>query len=93
MSANLVKFSAEEDPTDKKLVEESLLYKAFLAERDEILKHKWCMSREAGQDVGFEKALLDWIVKHRENWRQWWNANVLPKLKALANQNREAIAC
>jgi len=52
------------------LVKESLLYKEFLAEREEILRHKWIESEKAGYDVGFEKALLDWIVKHRSSWRQ-----------------------
>jgi hypothetical protein len=51
------------------LVKESLLYKEFLAEREEILRHKWIESEKAGHDVGFEKALLDWIVKHRTAWR------------------------
>lgn len=52
------------------LVKESLLYKEFLAEREEILRHKWIESEKAGCDVGFEKALLDWIVKHRSHWRE-----------------------
>ena len=52
------------------LVKNSVLYKEFLAEREEILKHKWIESEKAGTDIGFEKALLDWIVKHRSNWRQ-----------------------
>ncbi|HEY1582052.1 MAG TPA: hypothetical protein VGF73_03010 [Chthoniobacterales bacterium] len=47
----------------------SVLYKEFLAEREEILKHKWIESEKAGSDIGFEKALLDWIMKHRSNWR------------------------
>jgi hypothetical protein len=51
-------------------VKNSVLYKEFLAEREEILKHKWIESEKAGADIGFEKALLDWIVKHRSNWRQ-----------------------
>ena len=50
-------------------VKNSTLYKEFLAEREEILKHKWIESEKAGNDIGFEKALLDWIVKHRSNWR------------------------
>ena len=50
-------------------VKESALYKEFLAERAEILKHKWIESEKAGKDIGFERALLDWIVKHRSNWR------------------------
>ena len=51
------------------LVKESLLYKEFLAEREEILRHKWIESEKTGYDIGFEKALLDWIVKHRSTWR------------------------
>jgi hypothetical protein len=51
------------------IVKESLLYKEFLAEREEILRHKWIESEKAGHDIGFEKALLDWIVKHRSSWR------------------------
>jgi hypothetical protein len=51
-------------------VQNSVLYKEFLAEREEILKHKWIESEKVGSDIGFEKALLDWIVKHRSNWRE-----------------------
>ncbi len=50
-------------------VKNSVLYKEFLAEREEILKHKWLESEKAGSDIGFEKALLDWILKYRSNWR------------------------
>jgi hypothetical protein len=49
---------------------ESALYKEFLAEREEILRHKWIESEKAGHDIGFEKALLDWIVRFRASWRQ-----------------------
>lgn len=47
----------------------SALYQEFLAEREEILRHKWIESEKAGFDIGFEKALLDWIVQHRAAWR------------------------
>lgn len=46
------------------------LYQEFLAEREEILKHKWIQSEEAGHDVGLETALVDWAVNHRESWRE-----------------------
>ena len=46
------------------------LYQDFLAEREEILKHKWIQSEEAGQDIGFETALVDWTLKHRETWKK-----------------------
>ena len=52
------------------LVKNSVLYKEFLAEREEILRHKWIESEKLGQDIGFEKALLDWIVKYRSAWRE-----------------------
>ena len=52
------------------LFRKSALYKEFLAEREEILKHKWIESEKAGYDIGFERALLDWIVKFRTQWRR-----------------------
>ena len=60
--------SSAED--NSQFVKNSVLYKEFIAERAEILKHKWIESEKAGKDIGFEKALLDWIVKHRSNWRE-----------------------
>jgi hypothetical protein len=50
-------------------IENSNLYKEFLAEREEILKNKWVMSEIEGKDVGFERALLDWVTNHRNKWR------------------------
>lgn len=51
------------------LLKNSSLYREFLAERDEILRHKWLESEKAGYDIGFEKALLDWIIRYRGTWR------------------------
>ncbi len=51
------------------LLESSALYKKFMEEREEILKHKWIESEKVGQDIGFEKALLSWVCHHREKWR------------------------
>lgn len=61
--------SAGSSSSRNDLVKDSLLYKEFLAEREEILRHKWIESEKAGHDIGFEKALLDWIVRHRSTWR------------------------
>ncbi len=52
------------------LLRNSTLYREFQAERDEILKHKWIESEKAGHDIGFERALTDWIIKHRSRWRK-----------------------
>ena len=48
----------------------SSLYREFQAEREEILRHKWFESEKAGYDIGFERALTDWIIKHRAKWRK-----------------------
>lgn len=54
----------------EELLRNSSLYREFQAEREEILKHKWIESEKAGHDIGFERALTDWIVKHRYKWRK-----------------------
>ena len=61
--------SVHEPANSREFVKQSSLYQEFLAEREEILKHKWLESERLGYDVGFERALLDWIRKHREGWR------------------------
>lgn len=60
---------APEPQMTQEFAKTSSLYQEFLAEREEILKHKWLESERLGYDIGFERALLDWIRKHRENWR------------------------
>lgn len=52
------------------LLKNSSLYREFQAEREEILRHKWLESEKAGRDIGFERALTDWIIKHRSKWRK-----------------------
>ena len=58
------------EPSQQGWIENSSLYKEFLAEREEILKHKWIESEKAGKDIGFEYALTDWVFNHRVNWRK-----------------------
>lgn len=36
--------------------------------KNEIEKHKWIESEKKGNDIGFEKALTDWMDKHRIGW-------------------------
>lgn len=48
----------------------SRLYQEFLSEREEILKNKWYMSEREGHDVGFERALLNWISNYRAEWKK-----------------------
>jgi hypothetical protein len=46
------------------------LYQEYLAERDEILRHKWLQSEKVGHDIGFDAALMDWVTYHRAGWRR-----------------------
>lgn len=52
------------------LLRNSILYREFQAEREEISRHKWLESEKAGYDIGFERALVDWIIKHKARWRR-----------------------
>lgn len=69
--------SKNEAPFD--LVKNSSLYREYLAEREEILRHKWIESEKAGRDIGFERALLDWIIKYRSGWRDLRVKNSAPQ--------------
>lgn len=60
----------EQRRDDPALLQNSSLYREFLAEKEEILRHKWIESEKAGCDIGFEAALVDWITKHRAGWRK-----------------------
>ena len=63
--------SDQTNPADgNDLLKSSSLYREFQAEREEIMRHKWLESEKAGYDIGFERALTDWIVKHRAKWRK-----------------------
>ena len=52
------------------LLQRSALYREFLEEREAIQKHKWIESEKAGHDIGFDRALVSWVVHHRAGWRQ-----------------------
>ncbi len=63
--------------SDKKVDTESIeflkktkLYQEFLAEKEEILKHKWIESQKAGYDIGFDEAYYDWELKHYRDWKK-----------------------
>lgn len=54
---------------------QSILYREVSAEREEIMRHKWFMSERAGYDVGYVRAMYDWVAKHRAAWRRAWRGN------------------
>ena len=48
----------------------STAYREFIADREDLLRHKWLMSERAGHDVGLEAALLNWVDHHRVQMRK-----------------------
>ena len=70
--------SDRQEASANDLVKNSNLYREFQAEREEILKHKWIESEKAGYDIGFERALTDWIVNYRSKWRKARQAQQSP---------------
>jgi hypothetical protein len=70
-------------PVEQAWVRRSALYREFLAEREEILKHKWIESEKAGRDIGFESALVSWVVHRRAQWQKARRAQ--PDSRTVAN--------
>jgi hypothetical protein len=51
-------------------VETLLIYKEVLAQRQEVERHKWLESEKAGKDIGYDAALIDWVMKHKSKWKK-----------------------
>lgn len=49
----------------------STVYQEFQVELEEINRHKWIESEKAGHDIGFEQALIDWVMHHRAGWLRY----------------------
>jgi len=56
------------DEQKRSLIQKSSYYQSVISEEQEILKHKWIESEKLGYDIGFERALIDWIIKHKQQW-------------------------
>ncbi len=73
---NINRVGARAATLPQKLVQavaaQSSLYREVIAEREEILRHKWFLSERAGCDVGYARAMFDWIAHHRAGWRKSW---------------------
>lgn len=49
---------------------ELLISKEALAQRQEVERHKWLESEKAGRDIGYDAALIDWVMKHKSKWKK-----------------------
>ena len=66
----------EDNGKTGRLLKNSLLYRNYENQLHEILKHKWIESEKAGHDIGFNCALIDWLIKHGREWRLSCNKSV-----------------
>ena len=53
----------------REIVMNSALYREFLAEREEILRHKWLESEKSGRDIGWQQAVTEWHARHYRAWK------------------------
>ena len=44
------------------------LWKFFMMEKDEILRHKYLRSQELGYNIGLPRAIKEWLQMHRALW-------------------------
>jgi hypothetical protein len=88
----VISATVKEIETSRDFVKQSSLYQEFLAEREEILRHKWLESERLGYDIGFERALLDWIRKHREGWRAARRAQLQSMYPQHPPQHQHSVA-
>ena len=58
------------------MLKNSLLYQHYQAQRDAVMKHKEIESGKVGHDIGFERALTDWTLRHRSEWLKRWQGGV-----------------
>ena len=45
-------------------VKKTLIYRRWEAMRRDILLHKWYESEKAGYDIGWDRAVIDWMIKY-----------------------------
>jgi hypothetical protein len=57
----------------KDILSQCLVYSMRKAEKDAIDRHKWLESEKAGYDIGFERAMFDWILRHISQFKMSLN--------------------
>lgn len=56
------------------ILDRSELFLALKAEKDEINRHKWIESEKAGYDIGFDRAMFEWIRNHKRDFMNCKNS-------------------
>lgn len=45
-------------------IKNTLLYRQWEQMKREIQLHKWYESQKAGYDIGWERAVIDWLIRY-----------------------------
>ena len=48
-------------------LDRSKTYLTLKAEKEEIDRHKWIESEKAGYDIGFDRAMFEWIRYYKKD--------------------------
>ena len=54
----------EDGVATERWVQGTALFQSWAAMKREILLHKWYESERAGSDIGWDRALVDWMVRY-----------------------------
>jgi len=63
--------------------EKSSFLQLCLEEKEEIRRHKKRESQRVGYNIGYDRALLGWIRRHRE---EWYNSRIKKNPRATTFQ-------
>lgn len=56
--------SDNESPSGDSWMKHSSLFRRWEEVKKEINAHKWYESEKAGHDIGWDRASVDWLVRH-----------------------------
>ncbi len=54
---------SRDNPSDT-WMRDSNLFREWEEIKREIMKHKWYESEKAGRDIGWDRAMVNWMVRH-----------------------------
>ena len=58
------------------------------SQQEEIAKYKWIESENAGHDIGWERAVREWLAQHFPGWkRDRWQHAIEEALRSQSGLN------
>lgn len=58
------------------------------SQREEITKYKWIESEKAGKDIGWERAVREWMAQYFPQWKRYrWDRAVAEAIQSESGLN------